>query len=122
MRAFVMMAAIVIASPAHAEDDCVDAGRIGAMLGQIDQQCTRYSLTDDGRRVMVNLAAKVQPLGGEKCAEAGKAAMLQDLASPALSKLAAKGDTAAFSAGLCDAIASYLKVIEDGRPLFKRGR
>ena len=116
------MMVLCLGNTAYADDDCVDTGRLGAMLGQIDQQCTRYSLTDDGRRVMIDLAAKAQPLGGEKCAEAGKIAMLQDLASPKLTKLAAKGDQAAFTAGLCDAIADYLKLIENGRPLFKRGR
>lgn len=125
MRPFLTTAlasTILIAAPAIADDDCTDMGKLGAMLGQIDAQCERYELTASGRVAMVNFAKMIAPLGGEACAEKGKVAMMQQLSelSPPLNKAAASGNQKRFNGALCDAIASYLKML--GNPLMVRAR
>ncbi len=66
MRATVIAVACfsVFVSPSFADDDCEDAGKLGVMLGHIDMQCPGYRLTAAGRRVMLHMADKVQPLAG----------------------------------------------------------
>ncbi len=115
----VLVTAMWVAIPASA-DDCEDVGKLGFMLGQIEQQCERYRLTPGGHSVLVKMAAKAAALGPEKCAAKGKAAMLQQMSElfPNLTSLAATNDARAFNQQLCDAVARYLGMISPpGRPL-----
>ena len=120
LRAVAVAALCACGSQAVA-DDCEDVGKLGTMLGQIDRQCSGYRLTRVGRRVMIGMAARSAPLGGEVCAAKGKVAMLQQLGQlyPKLGELAASGDTAGFNRSLCDAIATYLETVANsgGHPV-----
>lgn len=109
------LCAVMPTVAAMSDDDCEDAGKLGMMLGQIDRQCSGYRLTIAGRQVMINMAAKVVPLGGEACAAKGEVAMLEQmgLLYPKVGIAAASGDTVAFNRTLCDAIANYLTMLGD---------
>lgn len=108
-----IVSAMIFTSSFAVADDCEDAGRIGMMLGQIDRQCGKYRLTDKGRSVMLNMAARSAALGGEMCAAKGKAAMLREFNEmfPDLRRVAASGNVAAFNHRLCDLIATYLSAV-----------
>jgi len=124
VRALVFAAMLIATSPARG-DDCEDVGRMGVMLGQIDRQCPKHRLTDAGRRVMIDMAARAAMLGGERCATKGRSAMLRELAvfAPKLDELAASGNGEAFNRGLCDAIASYLAIVTMGTaPIVEESR
>jgi hypothetical protein len=94
-------------------DECEDVGKLASMLGQIDQQCPRYRLSEPGRKVYRSMIEKSLTIGGLKCAERGRVVMLQDMRdyNPDLDRLAAAGDQNAFSDGLCIAIARYFGLL-----------
>ena len=113
--ALLFVVCVVAPTLSKADDDCEDAGKLGVMLGQIDNQCAKYELTAAGRHVMVKMAEKVLPLGGEQCAEKGKVAMLQQMSelNPHLDTIAASANQKALNAALCNAIANYLALLGD---------
>lgn len=121
MMMVAVSAVCIFTSVAHADDDCEDAGKLGVMLGQIDRQCAGYRLTDAGRMVMIKMAAKTAPLGGETCAAKGKVAMLQQMGTlfPKVGVAAASGNTMTFNRALCGAIANYLGML-GGEPMIER--
>jgi hypothetical protein len=104
------------------EDECTGYGRMGTMLGQVDQQCKSYKLTDEGRAAMIRMASLIAPLGGEKCAAKGKVAMLQDLSEsfPRLKKAAETSNVKLFSRELCDSIALWLTAVARGKLVQRR--
>lgn len=112
---WIAMILFMLPATAAADDDCEDAGKLGAMLGQIDQQCPDYRLTPAGKRVMMRMATKVTANGGDVCIAKGKIAMLEQLGTlfPQVEVAAATGNSELFSMALCDAIAKYLDKLDD---------
>lgn len=112
-----LCAVLLLGSQDVTADECEDVGKLGMMLGQMDKQCEKYRLTDAGRKVMLTMAAKAVPLGGEMCAAKGKVAMLQQLSVlfPSLDKAAASGNAKTFNRALCEALAQYLEIVDGDR-------
>ena len=127
LKAWMLVVLIFVsARSANANDDaCNNLGRIGSMLGQLHSQCPGYKLTGEGNRVRLDMAARLVPLGAERCLTKGKAAMLRELAEmyPLLDVAARSKNQLRFRKALCAAIASYLgtlAIATNPQPLFEK--
>jgi len=101
----------IFGAPAGAADDCEELGQIDAMLGEIQNQCTTYRLTNAGHKARIDMAAKGRLFDDPACAEKGVTAMnrLLDQTFPNIKRIAKSGDRAAFNREYCKAIAAYLQ-------------
>ncbi|WP_072375145.1 hypothetical protein [Hyphomicrobium sp. NDB2Meth4] len=102
-------------------DACTGDGKVGFMLGQIQNQCGGFRLTERGSSALLRIAGDVGRRG-DACINQAKVAALSELGReyPEITEAAEAGDQDLLTRKLCAAI--YLQLMSTGFVTFNFGQ